>query len=196
MLKKWHFYLIAVAIVLLLGILGGWRLHKTLRPCPVITQDTITLVDTVVHTIEIRVPYYIIHTDTIIWEVEIPAQVDTAFILKDYFAKHVYTREWKDSLLYAVQVDTVSQNKISPQSFSYKILRPQTIITNTIDNTTTYNSYLTVGFTMLLNDPKYWGVKGTLNTSKFYVGVGYHPSVKSFSIDAGIPIIKFRKVSK
>jgi len=90
----------------------------------------------------------------------------------------------------------VSENKIYPQKFDYKIKRPQTIIVNTVDNSSHYNRYITVGLGMPLNDPNYFSIEGTFQTEKYYAGASYIPELKSFGIRAGIPIVKFKKVKK
>ena len=188
-MKPWIYVLIIGVLLLAMGAVIGYQFKK----CPPISTNIVHIYDTVWKEIPVVKNHYLIKLDTIVYEVEIPAQVDTQLILKSYFSKYVYTREWKDSLLYAVQTDTVTQNKIFPQSFSYKILRPQTIITNTIDNSITYNRYLTAGASLLLTDPKYFSIDVTYQWEKGYIGGQWYPGVKGYGIRAGVPLFKFRK---
>lgn len=99
------------------------------------------------------VPYYIIKTDT----VEVPANVDTAAILREYFAVNHYKWEYRDTLLAFDLSDEISQNKIQKREASYKILRPQQII----NNITT--------------------VKKSEATGKFYVGFDIGTNLKDIS---------------
>jgi hypothetical protein len=193
MLKKWHYVLIIGLLLLGMGAVIGWNLKK----CPTSQTTTVHVYDTVFKEIPVVQNHYIIKYDTIVYTDSIPVlptKEDTARILDNFYEKHYVEREWKDTLLIANETAYISQNKIFPLSFKYKYLGATTINNTVVDNTSTYYSYVNAGLTMLLNDPKYWGVKGTLNTSKFYVGVGYHPSVKGYSVEAGIPIVKFKKI--
>jgi hypothetical protein len=64
-------------------------------------------------------------------KVPVPLAVDTGAILSAYFAKHIYLRSFEDSLVSWNLLDTVSKNAFSTNSlWTYKIKRPQTIITN------------------------------------------------------------------
>lgn len=194
-MKKWNLALIAVSvsIVLLLTMLGGWSLHKNLRPCPVITHDTTYVWDTVVHHITDLVPYYIVRTDTIIQTIEIPADVDTAAILRSFFSKYVYERKWEDTLIYVHLWDTITQNKSIGNEFTYKFKKPQTIVINNVDNSITYHSYVSVGLTGVLKDYRQSSLDIIYNGPNIYAGAGYNPYLNGFNIKVGIPIIKFRK---
>ncbi len=87
----------------------------------------------------IYVPKYItitkkgedIYHDTTIY-VKVPMDVDTAQILKDFFAKNVYTDTLKldDSLGLVTIRDTISQNKIVRRTFTAKINQKE--ITDTL----------------------------------------------------------------
>lgn len=66
--------------------------------------------------------------DTIIYR-DVPAKVDTAAILKDYFAARTYTRTHIDTSLTIIIEDTISENKIGAWSLKYKITQPTTINT-------------------------------------------------------------------
>lgn len=84
--------------------------------------------------------------------VAIPAHIDTAEILKDYYAKYYYSDKISDSLLEATITDTISTNTIISRAFTYKLLRPQTIqnITSTQEITPErYRFYF--GFGISLN---------------------------------------------
>ena len=199
-MKKWQIYLIAVLTVLLVGIGSGWKLHKTLRPCPAIVHDTTYVWDTVVHTIIDHVPYYIQHLDTIIVQDTIIQPVDTSEILKDYFAIHIYDREWKDTLLQVNMKDYISQNKSIHNEFKYKILRPQQVIINTEDNRIYYDKYIQLGIGVPIQNfqenIKYAQVEANYVFPKGYVGAYYEPQIKSFGAKAGITVLKFRKLKK
>ena len=198
-MKKWQIYLIAALVVLLIGMIGGYSIRKHTFHCPVITADTIRLVDTVEKVIPVTANHYIVHTDTVIKPIKIPVLLtkdDTLKILEDYYAKHVYKREWKDSLLIANEIDTVTKNIIYPHDFKYKILRPQTIIQNTVDNSITYNRYVDIGLGVPFYDVKYWDIGLLYHWNKGYLGASYYPQMKGFGIQGGVTIIKFKQTKK
>ena len=125
---------------------SGCCYHKNHSKCPEIITNTVILHDTLIHQIIDTIPFYIQKTDTIIYTETIIQPVDTAMILRDYFALHVYDREWygldsltNDSLLYVNIHDTITRNKSIGNKFEYRILRPQTINNYTQDNSITYN---------------------------------------------------------
>jgi hypothetical protein len=67
--------------------------------------------------------------------VEIPAQVDTLAILKDYFSTHHYEQEFKNEDLRGTVSSTISQNRILNQKLDYKWLKPIST-TETTEKTT------------------------------------------------------------
>ena len=62
-------------------------------------------------------------------------KVDTATILKRYFARYAYADTLADSNLVLILTDTITQNRIISRRSSYRIIRPQIIeyITTTIN---------------------------------------------------------------
>lgn len=66
--------------------------------------------------------------DTIIYR-EVPADVDTAAILKDYFASKTYSRDYTDSNINITIADTVSKNALGHYTLSYQWKQPVSIST-------------------------------------------------------------------
>lgn len=200
--NKWLFIIGGISVLFLLGtgFFGGWHAHKEFRPCPTITHDTITLYDTTTHIIINDVHHYHSKIDTIIYRDTIFKDVDTAAILKDYYALHVYDRNWlgmegKDSLLTVSLKDTITENKSIGNIFKYKILRPQSIINNTTDNTITYNSYLYAGLTIPISKGKMDEISfdGIYAFPKAYLGGSWQPYTNTFAVKAGMKILKFKQ---
>lgn len=188
-------YLIGAGILitlLLFAFIGGCQRGKRIKVCPDIITNVVHVTDTIIHTIIDTFPYYISHTDTIIYTDTIIQPVDTAAILRDYFALHIYSRNWTDSLLTVNLRDTVTQNSFLGNQFNYKILRPQTIINTVVDNSIHYNKYLYAGI-----DFTFWDM-GQSEISLFYAfrggygGIGYAYYQKGFALKWGVPIAKFR----
>lgn len=99
--------------------------------CPEVGKTTI--VETIKYdTIKNKIPEYIpvpgpaIHDTTFI-----PREIDTAAILKDYFALYAYADSVKLDSVTLVIKDTVSRNKIKSRSVEYEILYPTKTITIT-----------------------------------------------------------------
>jgi hypothetical protein len=76
--------------------------------------------------------------------------VDSAQVIKDYYTKIYKERKWEDSLIVIILKDTLFKNKIFNDKIEYKILRPQTIITNTT-NINNYNTSIYAGVDFALS---------------------------------------------
>jgi len=201
-MKQWQIYLIVAAIVLLIGMIGGWSIRKVTYHCPAITHDTISLIDTVEYHIYDHVPYYVSHTDTIIqldttYLPTLLTKEDTLRILNDYYALHVYDRKWeaKDTLQVFIK-DTITQNKSIGNAFTYKILRPETIIQNTVDNSITYNSYINAGITVPFNNIQSVSLDAQYVWNKGYIGTGYSFNEKAWHVSMGVNVFKFKQIKK
>ena len=192
-IKKPFLYFCLFGAFIAIIFIGGCVHGRKTKKCPEIITNTILVNDTVTYQIIDHVPYYIVHNDTVIYKETIIQQVDTAAILKDYFAIHVYDRHWQDSLIIVNLKDSISQNKSIGNIFRYKILRPQTIINNTIDNSITYNSYLTFGLGIPIKNVNYINLELDYNWRKGYAGIQYIPELKSFGVKAGVTLLKFKQ---
>jgi hypothetical protein len=193
--KTW--VIIILSLVILAGVFFfGYSMFPKWNPCPPTQTDTTYVHDTIIHHIPDTIPYYIVHTDSIIYKdqkwvdsVLLANKVDTTEILKRYYAQYYYDREWKDSLI-AVQIhDVVSENKFMNNAFTYKLLQPQTIVQN-IDNSKTYANYLQGGLDIPFQNIKYINLGVQYINPKFYVGLGYGPTI-GIVVKGGFTILKF-----
>jgi hypothetical protein len=173
---------------------SGCRYHKFRYPCPepIINTNTVIIHDTIIHEITDSFPYYVQKTDSIVYRDTVLLKVDTALILKDYFALHYYTRNWQDSLLQVDLKDVISENKFIENDFRYKILRPLTIINTTIDQSIHYSKYVYLGIDVPIKDLQYaeFNVLGAFKG--FYIGTGYIPQLKSLSFKGGVTLFKWQ----
>lgn len=194
--KRIIIYLVLAALFLTLSYITGCSHGRKTKQCPQITSNTVYVHDTITRTITNRFPYYVYKTDTVIYDHLIPADVDTALILKNYFATYKYDRYWaaRDTLEVFL-TDYISENKPVNNVFRYRWLLPQTITTNIQDNTVTYNSYLYVGGSVPVYpfDFKYSSIDLTLTLPKWYVGVGYLPGINVFVIKGGVKLLQFKQ---
>lgn len=179
--------------VFLMGIVCGWKIYPKMRPCPVVTSDTLIIRDTVWHTIVDSFPMYVAGKDSIIYRDSlIYANVDTAQILKDWYAIHIYDREWKDTNIVVTMKDFITQNKSVHNVFNYKILRPQTIIQNNIDNSIHYNKYVTLGISVPFKEITHVNLDARYQWSKGYIGTFYSSDLKSFGVSGGVVLFKLK----
>ena len=185
--------LISLAIInffLALSFLGGYKYYQYSNPI-IPSSDTLYIYDTTTYYVD--VDHYHYDIDTIFYpdSIIIPIDIDTLEILKDYFALYKYNRVWEDSLIYVSFYDIISQNRILQSSLlEYKILRPQTIITNTttINNYASYfNISLTSDFTL-----EYPHLKATLITPSLSYGLGYMPKQKALTLSVGYNLFKLK----
>lgn len=105
-------------------------------------------------------------------EVQIPAIVDTAALLHDYFAKNIYkdTLRLPDSLGYVFLTDTITKNQILGRTFNARV--KQRVITNT---------------TIVKELPKtkvFYGIEGGFNKADVvsHLGLGVLINTKSDKI--------------
>jgi len=183
---------IVALFVMFICFISGCNYHKNHSKCPEITTNTVIIHDTIIHNIVDTFPYYIVKTKEIIYRDTILREVDTANILRDYFAYHIYDRNWKDSLITVDLRDTVTENKFLRNEFTYKILRPQTIINYTQDNSVTYNSYLYGGLSIPINNINDIELNGLLTFPKAYIGMGYQPNIETFNVKLGVKLLSFK----
>ena len=188
-----------VAIFLLLSFYGGYKFHAYSKPCPEIVTDTIVIHDTVLHYIPDTIPYYIIKTDSVeirdsMWMDSLITayKIDTTKILYDYYLKHYYNRTWNDSLVNITLDDVVAQNKIIDAILNYKILRPQTVINNIVNNGINYSKYVYIGLESDFSDYDYWDINVLYANDKFYAKFGYMPKRKGITVGAGIKLFKLK----
>jgi hypothetical protein len=157
----------------------------------VIVTNTVILHDTVTHFIDKW--HYSQKTDTVIYTDTIIQPVDTLQILADYFAFHVYSRHWEDTLLRVDLRDTVTQNRFLNNEFKYRILRPQSITHISVDNSVNYSSYLYLGMGTMIQDLTMADISVYFANKQLLAGVGYVPSQKYYRASMAFKIAKFKK---
>jgi len=191
--KNLAFILAGIFLFCLIAcFVSGCNYHKNRFKCPEITTHTVIIHDTLIHNIVDSFPYYISNTVKIIYRDTIIQPVDTAEILRDYFALHVYNRQWEDSLLSVNLRDTITENHFLGNKFQYQILRPQTIINNTTDNSIHYAKYVYAGIDIPIQNINYIEIEGIFAFKSGYIGLGYEPKIKSINIKGGISLLKFK----
>ena len=139
------------------------------------------------------VPWYIVKHDSIVYRDTVFKDVDTANILKDYFAIHYYTRFWQDTLIAVTKHDVISKNDFISSELTYKLLKPVTIINNVINNVF-YSRYITFGTDLPFKQVQHMNVNIDVMyvTSKYYLGVGYNSELNCPTIKGGVTIFKFK----
>lgn len=117
-----------IAIILLIALLFLQRECSRTEPQqPVNTVTIEKYYDTTRYITQLAVPYPV---EKII-PVEIPANVDTSAILREFFSRNVYHRVLKDDTIAFIALqDTVSRNSLGRSSLIYSNRRPTQIITN------------------------------------------------------------------
>jgi hypothetical protein len=169
----------------------------------VLTNHTEYVVDTQWYAVHDYKPWVIRDTIYKDKEVIIPADVDTAAILKDYFATYGYRWEKQDTNLSWNLYTTVTQNKPISYDFKYNILRPQTIENNYTDNSVYYSKYIQLGLSMpvykFTNDSTKLNALNKLALDlnyvfpKGYAGVSWQPQGNIVGIKFGVTLIKFKQ---
>jgi hypothetical protein len=180
-----------VLVILACGIfIGRQWMKSSMDPMPVNTVDTVEIRDTILH--EIPVNHYFVDIDTVFFtdSILIPANIDTALILRDYYTTFKYERSWEDSLIKINFDDFISRNRITNSTpLKYELLKPQTIITNNITN---YTNYISIGANTDFN-LNFFNLDLTYTTSKFNYKLLYYPHQKAFGVGISYNFIKIKK---
>jgi hypothetical protein len=131
------------------GIIPGKKVYIAGKAYEVIKHeiDTVDIVKTKVVT---KKGEDIYHETIVEKEVIIPTIVDTAALLKDFFAKNIYkdTLQLPDSLGTIAMIDTITQNKILGRTFNASVKQrtiKETMIVKELPKTQVYYG-LTGGF--------------------------------------------------
>jgi hypothetical protein len=162
------------------------------RPQPevIVQTDTIQAEPDTITVYKIPPPV-IKYRDTTIYRVEyLNRDVDTAAILRDYFAKNYYSDITTDKKNYWIKInDTISQNNIIYRDIQYKDLSPTQIINNKV----IYSRHkLFVGIDIIGGD-QYFGFIPTieLKTKKDYLfGIGYDITNSNIQFSAKMKIFE------
>lgn len=189
-INKFYIGIFITLLVISLAFTGGYKYYNCTHPVTTVT-DTTFVYDTIVKEIPVNHYSHIVDTvffpDTLI----IPADVDTAEILRKFYSRYVYARNWEDSLIKVSFKDTVSQNKIQNSSnLKYQILRPQTVIVNET-NIKSYSSYLNISMSSDLKI-QYPEFKLQLIGKNISYGVGYAPKQNTVRINFGYNFLKMK----
>jgi len=112
---KWYWIVIVVLLAIILIQRGCMKPDTVIEERVVHSVDTLTVTDTVTYQVEVYKPYPVYKTDTSI--VYVPLDVDTAYILKDYFTHNFY----RDTILddsngFIVISDVIYRNGIEKRS--------------------------------------------------------------------------------
>ncbi|NCD07540.1 MAG: hypothetical protein EOL97_15640 [Spirochaetia bacterium] len=132
---KNYFKNISPYIIVILVLVIALILTKQCQRCPVCPEPTTTVItktDTIRDTTVItKTIYKLLPKDTVY--IEVPTDVDTDEILKDYYAKKYYNNIYLDDTSAYIGIeDTVFKNEIYSSKLTFINRRP------TIINTTTY----------------------------------------------------------
>jgi hypothetical protein len=198
--KNW--IIAGMALIILTGIffLGYSRYPVWNKPSQS-THDSIFIHDTVPKIIPDSFPYYIEkkvavkYRDSVWMDSVIKAnRVDTTGIFniyREYYSLNYYDRNWQDTLVQITIHDMITENMPADNNFTYKLLKPLTVIDNST-TTNLYTKYIYLGGSITLPDSKYsnLGVYGAFPRSFF--GISYIPYNPGVMLTAGFKIIKFK----
>ena len=122
---------VLVAIILLMRACSGKEGKGIAKNEPITITQTVTKWDTLKIDSLVYVPRWRTKINTI--HDTVPANIDTLYILKDYYSKYFYTDTLNlDSLGSIVINDTISKNSILFREIHPNVLIPTTTITNTV----------------------------------------------------------------
>jgi hypothetical protein len=191
-IKERNLYLLVIGVLIV--IILFLRSCSPSIPCPdggkpIITTVTDTVwvkgKDSIIYKPK---PYKVVYRDT----VEIPKDVDTTAILKDYFAKVAYNDTIKVGKYgYILIKDTISENRIASRQKIDKFEIPEITNTTTVTIPPVYRNQVYIGPEIagnVLNPINYFGgniLLKTKNDKLYNVGIGVSPGGTTFKIGMG-----------
>lgn len=187
---------LVLGIIALSALLGafiyiGYTIYPKLNPLPETKTDTVLLHDSIWITFNNDQPYSL-KPDSIIHIDSIPSFVDTAAILKDYFAEVYYNKQFRDSNIVISDSIMITMNRLKANHIRYKWLKPIQIVTNVTNNNTFYTSYLSFGLDVPFYDPKLTEIASLLTMKKGSIGIGFVPYNQQFNLKCYITAYHFR----
>jgi hypothetical protein len=175
--SKFYFLIIAILVIVILlqkSCSGG---SKVTVP----SNDTITTIDTVYHTVTKEVATYIPkYTTKIKYIHDVTSTIDTVFVVNDYNSKYVYNDSLKNDTLSLYINDIIFKNKLLSRNIKYTIKFPTVTVNNTvIKNKNEF--YTGVGLVGSNTGINYFGPEFLLRTKKksvYGLGVGVNGNLQ------------------
>ena len=119
---KW-FAIVMMAVVIVAMLQRGCRREEGVVQVTTVTRtDTLHVTDTVLF----PAPYLVTYPVTM------PADIDTAAVLADYFSRKSYAIPYEDTAVKAVTDITVTGNAIERVSLDWEVLNRHTLTTKTV----------------------------------------------------------------
>ena len=131
------------AVVGLLCLIIGYALHGMLSTCS-IDESSNTVKNYYDSTIYKNYAVTNIYKGQVIRDT-IPQFIDTNVIVRDYFSKYPYKREWLDSNIHLFVYDTISRNGFNGSQIAYEWLQPTKVI-NVLPKRKSFNLGLVMTF--------------------------------------------------
>jgi hypothetical protein len=166
-----NLYMITLLVILVTGITLGILFVRSCHDPDsgnIVTDTTYTTGiipgDSVPYEVLVHVPVPV-YVDSIIY---LPANIDTAVILAEYFQRLYYVDTiYREGNFMAVVKDSVSNNRIVYRAFDFQNLRPTAIYTTNIR----HQEYNVPPFGL--------GVEGIFNSQRFYIGPAVYYMTKN-----------------
>jgi hypothetical protein len=151
--------------------------------------DTTYIYDTLLYEMydTIPVPVQVVENltyefyDTITIYDTIPIAEDTTDIIKDYYRLRIYNEVFADDNLEFHLFEQVGANRVLKRSTSYRILRPDKIITK-------HHQYLYGGVSLYPNGAS---VNLLYSNQRFIGGLGYDPMNKGIFVTGGLHLLSW-----
>ncbi len=141
---KW-FAIIMMALAIVALLLRDCRGRDAAERVTSVTRtDTLRVCDTVFF----PAPY------SVTYPVTIPAEIDTAAVLEDYFSEKSYAVHYEDTAIKAVTDITVTGNQVGRVALDYELLHKHTLTTRTITEEPRLAVTLGGGITFSIPDRK------------------------------------------
>lgn len=180
---------VLIGIILLgIGLAGGWFLRPHVTGST--TNDTTLVYDTAVYEIIDTIPYpvpvpvqiveNITHEfyDTLTIYDTIPIPIDTAGIIADYYRLRIYNDIIADDNLEFHLWEQVGANRVLKRSTSYRILRPDKIVTRYPQSVYIGAMIYDTGLAPMV----------TFTDQKYYLSAGFDPFNFTWFVGGGVKL--------
>ena len=192
--------IIVLTLIVLTGVwFWGFYTFPKRHPPPVFTSSHTVVYDTAKKHIYHIWPWYSEKLVSVTYKdqawidsVMKAGQIDSTELSDRYYANYQYEREISDSTLTVTWLDNISQNKPQPvDGFDYRYIRP-TYVTENIDNSVNYASYLYIGGSIPLYDAKMANLGVFVAFPRGLTGIGYTPYNKGVTLTGAFTLFKMK----
>lgn len=172
-------YIIILAIAFIIALLLMNKCNGIYDGGTTITTDTVYIHDTTIHVLKTH-NFKVVY-DTIV----LPSTIDTGLVINDYYTNRIVVDSLVDSLVAINIVDSLVRCELNHRTLSYRLLKPQQVITTTTIINKAKNVLYAGGF---INSNYGYGISANYSRQKSNFSVLFDIRQKQFILGYSVKI--------